>query len=91
MIDNEMVRLHELAVGKHWVNDPEQLLYCCLANIKPKDSHLVEFEKPLSPSYAEVAKLLYQVVGQSDADRIKVTTRPRHGSRTNLFRMPRLS
>jgi hypothetical protein len=71
MIDSEMVRLKELAVGKHWVNDPEQLLYCCLANIEPKNSHLVEFERPLSPSYVEAAKLLYQVVGQSDAEELK--------------------
>jgi hypothetical protein len=67
----EFQRLHELAVGHHFVADPELLLYCCLANIDPKQSYQIKFEKPLSPSYEEAAKLLYQVVGQSDDEELK--------------------
>ena len=67
----EFQRLHELAVGHHFVADPELLLYCCLANIDPKQSYQVKFEKPLSPSYEEAAKILYQVVGQSDDEELK--------------------
>lgn len=66
----EFQRLHELAVGQHWVNDPQKLLYCCLTNVDPIRSHLVEFEG-IPPSYEEAAKLLYQVVGQSDDEELK--------------------
>ncbi len=66
----EFQRLHELAVGKHWVNDPQKLLYCCLTNVDPTRAHLVEFEG-IPPSYADAAKLLYQVVGQSDDEELK--------------------
>ncbi len=67
----EFQRLHELAVGHYFVADPELLLYCCLANIDPKQSYQIKFEKPLSPSYEEAVKLLYQVVGQSDDEELK--------------------
>src|SRR6266404_8579431 len=66
----EFQRLHELAVGQHWVNDPQELLYCCLANVDPTRSHLIKFEG-IPPSYVEAAKLLYQVVGQSDDEGLK--------------------
>jgi hypothetical protein len=66
----EFQRLHELAVGKHWVNDSQKLLYCCLTNVDPSRSHLVEFEG-IPPSYEQAAKLLYQVVGQSDDQELK--------------------
>jgi hypothetical protein len=66
----EFQRLHELAVGQHWVNDPQELLYCCLANVDPTRSHLIKFEG-IPPSYVEAAKLLYQVVGQSDDEELK--------------------
>jgi hypothetical protein len=67
----EFQRLHELSVGHYWVNDPEQLLYCCLESVEPKNSHLVEFEKPLSSSYIEAVKFLYQAVGQSNDEELK--------------------
>src|SRR6266404_4993758 len=66
----EFQRLHELAVGQHWVNDPQELLYCCLANVDPTRSHLIKFEG-IPPSYVEAAKLLYQVVGQSEDEELK--------------------
>ena len=66
----EFQRLHELAVGQHFVADDQKLLYCCLANIDPKSSHSVEFEG-IPPSYVEAAKLLYKVVGQSDEEELK--------------------
>ena len=66
----EFQRLHELSVGKHWVNDPQKLLYCCLTNVDPIRSHLVEFEG-IPPSYVDAAKILYQVVGQSEDEELK--------------------
>jgi hypothetical protein len=67
----EFQRLHELAVGQHWVGDPQRLLYLCLTNAPAKDNHLVEFDGTIPPSYTEAAKLLYQVVGQSDDQELK--------------------
>jgi len=66
----ESRRLHELSVGQYWVNDPQKLLYCCLTNVDPARAHSVEFEG-IPPSYEEAAKLLYQVVGQSDDEELK--------------------
>ena len=62
----EFQRLHDLAAGEHWVGDPQRFLYLCLTNAPAKDNHLVEFDGIIPPSYEEAAKLLYQVVGQSD-------------------------
>ena len=66
----EFQRLHELAVGKYWVNDPQKLLYCCLTNVDPTRAHLVEFEG-IPPSYEEAAKILFQILAQSDDEELK--------------------
>jgi hypothetical protein len=66
----EFQRLHELAAGQHFVADDQKLLYCCLTNVEPKSSHSVEFEG-IPSSYLEAAKLLYQVVGQSEDQELK--------------------
>ena len=66
----EFQRLHELAVGKHWVNDPQKLLYCCLTNVDPTKAHLVEFEG-IPPSYVDAVKLLFQILAQSDDAELK--------------------
>lgn len=67
----EFQRLHELAVGQYWIADPQKLLFCCLTNTPAKDNHLVEFDGTIPPSYVEAAKLLYQIVGQSDDQELK--------------------
>jgi hypothetical protein len=69
-MNTELQRLHELAVGQHWVNDSQELLYCCLTNVDPTRSHLAKFEG-IPPSYLEAVKLLYRAVGQSDAEELK--------------------
>jgi hypothetical protein len=70
-IMTELQRLHELAVGRYWIADPQKLLFCCLTNTPAKDNHLVEFDGTIPQSYVEAAKLLYQVVGQSDDEELK--------------------
>jgi hypothetical protein len=67
---NEFQRLHELAVGRYWVADPQKLLFCCLTNAPAKDNHLVEFDG-IPPSYEEAAKLLFQILAQSDDEELK--------------------
>jgi hypothetical protein len=67
----EFQRLHELAVGRYWIADPQKVLFCCLTNTPAKDNHLVEFDGTIPPSYVEAAKLLYQVVGQSEDEELK--------------------
>jgi hypothetical protein len=67
----EFQRLHSLASGEHWVADPQRLLYLCLTNAPAKNNHLVEWDGNISPSYEQAAKILYQVVGQSDDEELK--------------------
>jgi hypothetical protein len=67
----EFQRLHELAVGHHWIADPQRLLFCCLTNTPAKDNHLVKFDGTIPPSYVDAAKILYQVVGQSEDEELK--------------------
>jgi hypothetical protein len=67
----EFQRLHELAVGRYWIADPQKLLFCCLTNTPAKDNHLVEFDGTIPPSYVEAAKILYQVVGRSEDEELK--------------------
>jgi hypothetical protein len=67
----EFQRMHDLAVGERWVADPQRLLYLCLTNAPAKNNHLVEFDGTIPPSYEEAAKILYQVVGQSDDEELK--------------------
>ena len=67
----EFQRLHELAMGQYWVADTQKLLFCCLTNTPAKDNHLVEFDGTIPSSYVEAAKILYQVVGQSDDKELK--------------------
>lgn len=67
----EFQRLHELAVGQYWIADPQKLLFCCLTNTPAKDNHLAEFHGTIPSSYEEAAKLLYQVLGQSDDEELK--------------------
>ena len=67
----EFQRLHDLAVGEQWVADPQRLLYLCLTNAPVKNNHLVEFDGTIPPSYVDAAKILYQVVGQSEDEELK--------------------
>ncbi len=67
----EFQRLHELAVGQYWVNDPQKLLYLCLTNAPAKDNHLVEFDGTIPSTYEEAAKLLFQILAQSDDEELK--------------------
>jgi hypothetical protein len=67
----EFQRLHDLAVGEQWVADPQRLLYLCLTNAPAKNNHLVEFDGTIPPSYEEAAKLLFQILAQSDDEELK--------------------
>jgi hypothetical protein len=70
-IMTEFQRLRALAVGQYWVADPQRLLYLCLTNAPAKDNHLVEFDRTIPPSYEEAAKLLFQILAQSDDEELK--------------------
>lgn len=67
----EFKRLHDLAVGENWVGDSQRLLYLCLTNAPAKNNHLVEFGGVIPPAYKEAAKLLFQILAQSDDEELK--------------------
>jgi hypothetical protein len=45
----ELQRLHDISTGLHWVNDGEDLLFCCINNIDPKDLCLYDTESKKIP------------------------------------------
>jgi hypothetical protein len=63
---SETYRLWDLSAGRHWIVDDQRMLFACLSNSNPKEAHLLdEFTGTIPANYADVAKVLYQVVSES--------------------------
>jgi hypothetical protein len=63
--NSEVYRIWDLSAGYHWVADDTKMLFAILSNVAPRESHLVEFDGVIPPSYADNSKILYKIVTNS--------------------------